>query len=97
MGPGAPSDAIDPVAFSPPTGPQPTTFFEERAAFCTTANAMARLPNRVIFDRSGRLCLSVHVRFAPKATAGRDLHFNAYADNRTLFKYVIHTLSSEIS
>jgi hypothetical protein len=83
--------------FSPPTRPQPTTFFEERAAFCTTANAVARLPNRVIFDRSGRLCLSVHVRFAPKATAGRDLHFNAYADNRTLFKYVMHTPSSEIS
>jgi SAM-dependent methyltransferase len=29
--------------------------------------------------------------------AGRDLNFNAYADNRALFKYVMHTLPSEIS
>jgi hypothetical protein len=29
--------------------------------------------------------------------AGRDLNFNAYADNRSLFKYVMHTLPSEIS
>ena len=30
-------------------------------------------------------------------TAGRDLNFNAYADNRSLFRYVMHTLPSEIS
>jgi hypothetical protein len=30
-------------------------------------------------------------------SAGRDLNFNAYADNRSLFKYVMHTLPSEIS
>ena len=29
--------------------------------------------------------------------AGRDLNFNAYADNRALFRYVMHTLPSEIS
>jgi hypothetical protein len=29
--------------------------------------------------------------------AGRELNFNAYADNRSLFKYVMHTLPSEIS
>src|SRR5579859_5046251 len=29
--------------------------------------------------------------------AGRDLNFNAYADNRSLFKYVMHTLPTEIS
>ena len=29
--------------------------------------------------------------------AGRDLNFNAYADNRSLFRYVMHTLPSEIS
>jgi hypothetical protein len=28
---------------------------------------------------------------------GRDLNFNAYADNRSLFKYVMHTLPTEIS
>jgi hypothetical protein len=32
-----------------------------------------------------------------KSAAGRDLNFNAYADNRSLFKYVMHTLPSEIS
>jgi hypothetical protein len=37
------------------------------------------------------LCLSAHVRFAPKATNGCDLN------NRSLFKYVMHTLPSEIS
>jgi hypothetical protein len=31
------------------------------------------------------------------AAAGRDLNFNAYADNRALFRYVMHTLPSEIS
>jgi hypothetical protein len=30
-------------------------------------------------------------------TAGRDLNFNAYADNRSLFRYEMHTLPSEIS
>jgi hypothetical protein len=30
-------------------------------------------------------------------SAGRDLNFNAYADNRSLFRYVMHTLPSEIS
>ncbi len=30
-------------------------------------------------------------------SAGRDLNFNAYADNRSLFKYVMHTLPTEIS
>ena len=30
-------------------------------------------------------------------TAGRDLNFNAYADNRSLFRYDMHTLPSEIS
>jgi hypothetical protein len=30
-------------------------------------------------------------------SAGRDLNFNAYADNRALFRYVMHTLPSEIS
>ena len=29
--------------------------------------------------------------------AGRDLNFNAYADNRSVFRYVMHTLPSEIS
>ena len=29
--------------------------------------------------------------------AGRDFNFNAYADNRALFRYVMHTLPSEIS
>jgi hypothetical protein len=29
--------------------------------------------------------------------AGRELNFNAYADNRSLFRYVMHTLPSEIS
>jgi hypothetical protein len=29
--------------------------------------------------------------------AGRDLNFNAYADNRSLFRYDMHTLPSEIS
>ena len=29
--------------------------------------------------------------------AGRDLNFNAYADNRALFRYDMHTLPSEIS
>ena len=29
--------------------------------------------------------------------AGRDLNFNAYADQRSLFRYVMHTLPSEIS
>jgi len=28
--------------------------------------------------------------------AGRDLNFNAYADNRSLFRYDMHTLPSEI-
>ncbi len=30
-------------------------------------------------------------------TAGRDLNFNAYADNRSLFRYDMHTLPTEIS
>ena len=30
-------------------------------------------------------------------TAARDLNFNAYADNRSLFRYDMHTLPSEIS
>ena len=30
-------------------------------------------------------------------TAGRDLNFNAYADQRSLFRYDMHTLPSEIS
>jgi hypothetical protein len=30
-------------------------------------------------------------------SAARDLNFNAYADNRSLFRYVMHTLPSEIS
>src|SRR5437764_15187737 len=29
--------------------------------------------------------------------SGRELNFNAYADNRALFRYVMHTLPSEIS
>jgi hypothetical protein len=29
--------------------------------------------------------------------AGRDLNFNVYADNRSLFRYDMHTLPSEIS
>ena len=29
--------------------------------------------------------------------AGRDLDFNAYADNRPLFRYEMHALPSEIS
>jgi len=28
---------------------------------------------------------------------GRDLNFNAYADNRSLFRYDMHTLPSEIT
>jgi hypothetical protein len=31
------------------------------------------------------------------ATTGRDLNFNAYADNRSLFRYDMHTLPSELS
>ncbi|HEY2527399.1 MAG TPA: hypothetical protein VGJ20_05510 [Xanthobacteraceae bacterium] len=31
------------------------------------------------------------------AAAGRELNFNAYADNRSLFRYEMHTLPSEIS
>ena len=30
-------------------------------------------------------------------TAGRDLNFNAYSDQRSLFRYDMHTLPSEIS
>jgi hypothetical protein len=30
-------------------------------------------------------------------TAGRDLNFNAYADNRSLFRYDMHTLPTEIT
>ena len=30
-------------------------------------------------------------------SAGRDLNFNAYADQRSLFRYDMHTLPSEIS
>jgi hypothetical protein len=30
-------------------------------------------------------------------TAGRDLNFNVYADNRSLFRYDMHTLPSEIT
>jgi hypothetical protein len=30
-------------------------------------------------------------------SAGRDLNFNAYADNRSLFRYDMHTLPSEIT
>jgi hypothetical protein len=30
-------------------------------------------------------------------TAGRDLNFNAYSDQRSLFRYVMHTLPSEVS
>jgi hypothetical protein len=30
-------------------------------------------------------------------TAGRDLNFNAYADNRSIFRYDMHTLPTEIS
>jgi hypothetical protein len=29
--------------------------------------------------------------------AGRDLNFNAYSDQRSLFRYVMHTLPSEVS
>jgi hypothetical protein len=29
--------------------------------------------------------------------AGRDLNFNAYADNRSLFRYDMHTLPTEIT
>jgi hypothetical protein len=29
--------------------------------------------------------------------AGRELNFNAYADNRSLFRYEMHTLPSEVS
>ena len=31
------------------------------------------------------------------AAAGRELNFNAYADNRSLFRYDMHTLPSEVS
>ena len=31
------------------------------------------------------------------AAAGRDLNFNAYSDQRSLFRYDMHTLPSEIS
>jgi hypothetical protein len=30
-------------------------------------------------------------------SAGRDLNFNTYADNRSLFRYDMHTLPSEVS
>jgi SAM-dependent methyltransferase len=34
---------------------------------------------------------------AELGTDGRDLNFNAYADNRSLFRYEMHTLPSEVS
>ena len=34
---------------------------------------------------------------AELGASGRDLNFNAYADNRALFRYVMHTLPTEIS
>src|ERR1044071_5333756 len=32
-----------------------------------------------------------------RGPAGRDLNFNAYADNRSLFRYEMHTLPSEVA
>jgi len=34
---------------------------------------------------------------AELGTDGRDLNFNAYADNRSIFRYEMHTLPEEIS
>src|SRR5271170_3037406 len=49
--------------------------------------------NPFMHDRHGILKAVKH-ELGP---AGRDLNFNAYADNRSLFRYVMHTLPSEIS
>ncbi len=49
--------------------------------------------NPFIHDRHA-LLKAVKQELGP---AGRDLNFNAYADNRSLFRYVMHTLPSEIS
>ena len=49
--------------------------------------------NPFIHDRHQILKLAKH-ELGP---AGRDLNFNAYSDNRSLFRYDMHTLPSEIS
>src|SRR5436853_7644402 len=49
--------------------------------------------NPFIHDRH-QLLKAVKQQLAP---AGRDLNFNAYADNRSLFRYDMHTLPSEPS
>jgi len=49
--------------------------------------------NPFVHDRH-QILKAVKVDLGP---AGRDLNFNAYADNRSLFRYVMHTLPSEIS
>jgi hypothetical protein len=49
--------------------------------------------NPFIHDRH-QLLKAVKQELGP---AGRDLNFNAYADNRSLFRYDMHTLPSELS
>ncbi len=49
--------------------------------------------NPFIHDRH-QLLKAVKQELGP---AGRDLNFNAYADNRSLFRYDMHTLPSEVS
>jgi hypothetical protein len=49
--------------------------------------------NPFIHDRH-QLLKAVKQELGP---AGRDLNFNAYADNRSLFRYEMHTLPSELS
>jgi hypothetical protein len=49
--------------------------------------------NPFVHDRH-QLLKAVKQELGP---AGRDLNFNAYADNRSLFRYDMHTLPSEIS
>ena len=51
------------------------------------------LDNPFIHDRH-QIMKAVKHELGP---AGRDLNFNAYADNRSLFRYEMHTLPSEIS
>jgi hypothetical protein len=49
--------------------------------------------NPFITDRHGLL----RATKAELGSAGRDLNFNAYSDARSLFRYAMHTLPSEIS
>jgi hypothetical protein len=97
MGLAVPSDAINPVAFSPPTGPQPTTFFEEGPR-----SALQKMPwldfriGSFLTDRAVYACRSMSASLRKRRLAA----ISTSTPTRTiarLFKYVMHTLSSEIS